>query len=182
MISLKRLEKIVQLMRPYMKNVDDPIETKVEYFDSVKNNGEIVVEQENSISLNKDYSDYYTYDEWKSLVYSFKGTPNFRQKVRSSSNDVTRNVFVIGEEVTRSFDTSSSTDNISFVEISDRFFVRVNVLNSKRYKDSFIKKYVECLLTLPLEEMPLYINDKDPLIKKIVAWRFKVGDRSCANV
>jgi hypothetical protein len=117
-------------------------------------------------SATGDYSDRYSPEEWKSLFEELKGLPHFKLRVKSSPGDVLRYVYEIGGE--REVSIHEYYNKIVFV-VTDK---GVHV-EKQYYRDELLDDVVKCLFEYPLNKMPLYINDKRYLVKKVANWRLR---------
>lgn len=114
------------------------------------------------------YSERLSYGLWLSLIGELKKLPNFKLKVRSSPGDDLRLVYALLRDIGGS--ELDYPDKISFV-VTDKE-VHIELMT---HKNDFFNKFFRILIEEPLNRMPLYINDKDELIKIISSWRLKTG-------
>ena len=116
------------------------------------------------------YSDRLSYDEWISLIEDLKEYPSFKLKVKSPKDEPFRLSYALkfNDGVEESLFDFDSTIVFSLTE--DRVGIDV-----KSYKCRRLDGFIECLFETPLKRVPLFINDKDPLIKIVSNWRLRKG-------
>jgi hypothetical protein len=117
-------------------------------------------------SAPESYSDCYSPVEWKSLIEDLKELPTFKLKVKSSPGDALRYSYAL--EGKQEGSMHDYEDRILFI-ITDE---GVHVENQS-YRDSMLDDVFRCLFEEPLNRMPLYINDKRPVVKKVANWRLR---------
>jgi hypothetical protein len=119
------------------------------------------------IRSNGDYSELFSHEEWMSLFILLKQIPGFKLSAKSSSQDVFKVVYtVIGRVTIETWVSTEETKKMSFVVTSDTVYIDIYFP-----EDECIKRFVSCLLESELEMMPLFINDRDRLVKETVSWR-----------
>lgn len=111
-----------------------------------------------------EYSEQLTYEQWNSLIDALRGLTNFRLVVRSSPSDDKKFVYKLAKG--RSFD--GPEDAINFVVTEDKVVMMVG-----SPKEQLFMNFVEMLFERPLNRLPLYINDKDEVVNRVVMWRLK---------
>jgi hypothetical protein len=109
-------------------------------------------------------------EDWISLVDELEGSLNFRCKVKSHPEDAFRRVYALtsGEKHPSSPYCWEDKIVISITESN----IHVEVMS---YNNQFIKDFLQVLFKEPLRNMPLYINSKKEIIKKVSNWRLRRG-------
>ena len=130
----------------------------------------IVTPEEASKEVPKDvsYSNRLSYDEWVSLIEDLKEYPSFKLKVMSPKAEPLRLSYVLSLLSKDSW--IEYNNSIVFSLTEDRVAIDV-----KSYKCEQLDRFLECLFETPLRKIPLFINDKDPLIKIVSKWRLRKG-------
>jgi len=115
--------------------------------------------------MSKNYTDLYTYDEWLSLIEGLKGVPGFKQTVRSSPGDTLRNVFTI--TLKEDFDNNYDyTAKIAIIVVEGGVHIE-NMSNNNKILD----RLMQCAFETPLDQVPLYINDGNEVVRYVAYWR-----------
>lgn len=113
-----------------------------------------------------DFSKFYTPEEWESLIGELNELPHFKLSVKSAPGDDYKRVYTLvsGQEG----DLYDYNNKITFV------FTDMGVHVEKQYHRSDVLEVAfKCLFEEPLKRLPLYINDKRPIIKSITMWRLR---------
>ena len=113
-----------------------------------------------------DYSEQLSYDQWMSLITDLKELPNFKLRVKSSPLDDLKLVYVLSKG--RSM--WDPEDTITFVVTET-----TAGMNVQSPKDEMFKKFVEVLFQIPMNRLPLLINERDETIKTLASWRLRNG-------
>lgn len=114
----------------------------------------------------------YTKEEWVDLMTNLKGLPNFRHIIRSSFMDEEKNVYVIYVNSV-SCNSIVLINEICIIITADR--VHVEVVLKEKEESEPVKLMKKVLYEEGLDDMPMYINSKNEITKKIAAWRLGVG-------
>jgi len=114
------------------------------------------------------YSERLSYDEWVSLLEDLKESPFLKLKVKSAKDEPLRISYALKFNDEESVFDFNSTIVFSLTE--DRVGIDV-----KSYKCERLDRFLECLFETPLKKVPLFINDKDTLIKIVSNWRLRKG-------
>lgn len=108
-------------------------------------------------------------EDWISLVDELEGSSNFKCKVKSHPEDALRRVYALTPDKREpSLHDWEDKIVISITESN----IHVEVMS---YNDQFIKDFLQVLFKEPLRNMPLYINSKKEIIKKVSNWRLRRG-------
>lgn len=131
------------------------------------------------MKLSGNYTERYTQEEWASLIKELKGAPSFKHKVKSSPGDIQKNVYAIYKDISDNEYNISYIEKICIVTVEDKIHIEIMATNTfsdeQEIKDPYVKAFVKCLFEDALDEMPLYINDKDEVLKRICNWRLRNG-------
>lgn len=114
----------------------------------------------------------YSKEEWVDLMVNLKGLPNFRHRVRSSPLDEEKNVYVIYVNSVL-YNSTVLINEICVIITADR--VHVEVVLKEKEESEPVKLMKKVLYEEELDDMPMYINSKDEIARKIAIWRLGVG-------
>lgn len=111
-----------------------------------------------------EYSERLSYYQWQSLIEMLKGLPRFKVIVQSSPGDVMKFV----HKITKESLPDGIEDSVTFIVTDAKV-----ILDVQSPRDTLYKRFVEVLFEDPMLKIPLYINDKDGIIRAVALWRLK---------
>jgi hypothetical protein len=109
------------------------------------------------------FSERYTYEELITLIDLFKVVGEVKQLVKSHPGDILREVYYV--KPTLKISITENGFNLESIP-TDEHDIKNNTIRAERLK---------MIQETSLNNMPLYINDKNEIIRTIATWRLNIG-------